>query len=135
MQNDSRLNCSINYPQQYEDLSFDEWVNLHDSEPERFEKFRKKLLNDFVDSAPERSKARLKGLIFQMEVEAIKSKSQMAYNIRLSSMMMEMFEELSFQLNQLATNDIKGMEQHQRSTKSAVLLPFKRVPKIDAIEQ
>jgi hypothetical protein len=134
MQSDSRLNCAINHPRKYEDLSFEEWVDLHDSEPERFEKYRKKLLNNLIDSAPERLKPRLKGLIFQMEAEAIKSKSQMAYNIRLSRMMMDMVEELMCQLKQLATINCKDMEQDHPPVKSAILLPFNRAIKTDGIK-
>ena len=133
MRSDSRLNCVKSCPQKYGDLSFDEWVDLHDSEPERFEKYRKKLLNNLVDSAPERSKVRLKGLIFQMEAEAIKSKSQMAYNIRLSSMMIDMVEELMCQLSQLVTNNSKIMEQNHPPVKSAIILPFNRTSKTDGI--
>jgi len=135
MRSDSRLKCVESCPQKYWDLSFDEWIALHDSEPERFEKYRKKLLNNLVDSAPERSKARLKGLIFQMEAEAIKSKSQMAYNIRLSSMMMDVVEELMCQLNQLVTNNFNDMEPDHPPVKSAILLPFNRAPKTDGIKQ
>jgi hypothetical protein len=135
MRSDSQLNCAKSCPQKYEDLSFDEWVDLHDSEPERFEKYRKKLLNNLVDSAPEQSKPRLRGLIFQMEAEAIKSKSQMAYNIRLSSMMMDMVDELMCQLNQLVTNNFKGMEQDHPPVKSAMILPYSRAPKTDITKQ
>lgn len=135
MRSDSRLNCVKSFPLKYEDLSFDEWVDLHNSEPERFEEYRKKLLNNLVDSAPERSKARLKGLIFQMEAEAIKAKSPMAYNIRLSRMMMDMVDELMCQLSQLVTSNFKDMEQDHPTAKSAILLPFNRVPKTDGIKQ
>ncbi len=135
MRSDSRLNCVKSCPQKYEDLSFDDWVALHDSEPERFEKYRKKLLNNLVDSAPERSKARLKGLIFQMEAEAIKSKSLMAYNIRLASIMMEMVEELMCQLSRLVTNNSKDMEQDHPPVKSAIIIPFNRASNTDGIKQ
>ena len=135
MRSDSRLNCAINCPRKYEDLSFDEWVDLHNSEPERFDKYRKELLNNLIDSAPERLKPRLKGLVFQMEAEAIKSKSQMAYNIRLSRMMMDMVEELMCQLSQLATINCKDLEQDRPPVKSAILLPFNRTIKTDGIKQ
>ena len=134
MRSYSRLNCAKGCPQKYWDLSFDEWVALHDSEPERFEKYRKKLLNNLVNSAPERSKIRLKGLIFQMEAEAIKSKSQMAYNIRLSRMMIDMVEELMYHLSQLVTNNFKIMEQDHPPVKSAIILPFNRTSKTDGIK-
>lgn len=135
MRSDSRLNYAKSCPQKYEDLSFDEWVALHESEPQRFEKYRKQLLNNIVDSAPEQSKARLRGLIFRMEAESIKSKSQMAYIIRLSSMMMDIFEELNCQLNKLVTNNFKDMEQDHPPVKSAILLPFNRALKTKNTKQ
>lgn len=120
-------------PQSYEDLSFDEWKDLYDSEPERFEIYRKKLLYDLVNSAPERSKPRLRGLIFQMEAEAIRSKTPIAYSMRLATMMMEMVGELSYQLNRFVTNDSKDGEQNQSPTKTAKILSFNRPSKTEDI--
>ena len=126
MRSDNRLICAKICPRKYEDLSFEEWVDLHDSEPQRFEKYGRNLLNDIADSAPEGSKRRLRGLIFQMEAEAIKSKSQMAYNIKLSGMMMDMVNELMCRLNQLTINNFKDLEQDHPPVKPAILLPFNR---------
>ena len=125
MKFDGQLNEN-NYPDKYEDLSFDSWINLHITEPERFEKFRLKLLNDLVESAPERSKARLQGLIFQMESEARRSKSQMAYNIRLAVMMMDSLGELNDHLNQLVVQKSHNFTQNRTPNRNATILPFNR---------
>ena len=126
MKSDSQLNDSKYYPQKFEDLSFDGWINLHKSEPERFDKYRRKLLNDLVESAPERSKARLKGLIFQMEAEARRAKSLMAYNIRLAMMMMDTLGELNDQFKQLVADKFPHLKQNQSPAKTATVLSFNR---------
>ena len=127
----SQANSAKPYPDRFEDLSFDDWINLHESEPAQFEKCRLKLLNDLVDSAPERSKPRLKGLIFQMDAESRRAKSQMAYNIRLSSMMMETLGELNYRLNELIGSKSLNIVQNQLPVETATVLPFIRNTIID----
>lgn len=126
MQSDNQLDSAQSYPQNFEDLSFDDWSDLHETDPELFDEFRKKLLNDLVDSAPERSKARLRGLIFQMEAEAISAKSPMAYNMRLAAMMTGMMGELSLQINRLVESDCQEIKQDQTPVNSATVLSFHR---------
>ena len=131
MKTNSRANSSKPYPDRFEDLSFDGWINLHETEPVHFEKCRLKLLNDLVDSAPERSKPRLKGLIFQMDAEYRRAKSQMDYNIRLSSMMMETLGELNYRLNELVGSKSGYIVQNQLPVETATVLPFIRKAMID----
>lgn len=84
------------------------------------------MLNDLVESAPERSKARLKGLIFQMEAEARRAKSLMAYNIRLATMMMDTLGELNDLFKQLVGGKFPHIGQNQPLTKTTKVLPFTR---------
>ncbi len=111
-------------PDNLEDLSFDEWCELHQSDPRRFDSYRLKVLNDLIDSAPEESKPRLRGLLFRMEGESRRSKSQLGYNLRLSSMMMEMLDEMRAQIHLLCAADINELEDQTLSPVSAKVIPF-----------
>ena len=111
-------------PENLEDFTFDEWRDLHDSDPQKFETCRLKVLDDLIDSAPEASKPRLRGLMFQMEGESRRSKSQLGYNLRLSSMMMEMLNEMREQLFLLYATDVKDLEKSSLRPDSAEVIPF-----------
>ena len=127
MRSDNRPEGTESCPRRFEDLSFDEWKNLYDAKPEQFEKCRLKLINDLVESAPERTKGRLKGLIFQMEAESQRSKSLEAYNMRLAAMMMDTLGELKVQLKRLVGKDSRNTVQDQIPVKTATVLSFNRV--------
>ncbi len=111
-------------PDNLEDYSFDEWCALHESDPQRFDAYRLKMLNDLIDAAPEDSKPRLRGLMFKMEGEARRSRSQLGYNLRLSSMMMEMLDEMREQLYLLCTADVNDLEDSLAPARSAEIIPF-----------
>ena len=113
-------------PANLEEYSFDEWCALHDSDPQRFDAYRLKMLNDLIDAAPEDSKARLRGLMFKMEGEARRSRSQLGYNLRLSSMMMEMLDEMREQLCLLCSADVNELEDALAPASSAEVIPFTR---------
>ena len=112
-------------PQSIDDLSFEEWCEMHRSDPDRFEACRLKLLNDLIDAAPDESKPRLRGLMFRMEGEARRSGSQLGYVLRLSSMMMEMLDEMREQMSTLIGGDAKASERRS-ARESARVLPFAR---------
>lgn len=84
-----------------EKLEFDEWKNLHQSNPEKFELYRKQVLQQQISLAPEGSRPRLQGLLFQMEAEAKRARTKLSYNLRLSAIMMDKFEQLRQQLELL----------------------------------
>ena len=111
-------------PDNLEEYTFDEWRDLHASDPQRFDLYRLKMLNDYIDSAPEESKARLRGLMFKMEGESRRSKSQLGYNLRLSSMMMDMLDEMRQQLTRLCGTDVATLEQELLHPPSAKIIPF-----------
>ncbi len=129
---DPEINPEINpgtgpeIPDKLDDFTFDEWCELHDSDPERFESCRLKMLNDLIDAAPDESKPRLRGLMFKMEGESRRSKSQLGYNLRLSSMMMEMLDELREQLYLLSVGDISEIEKASMRPSGAEVIPFER---------
>ncbi len=122
---------ALELPDNLDDYTFDEWCALHEADPERFDACRLKMLNDLIDSAPEDSKPRLRGLMFRMEGEARRSGSQLGYNMRLSSMMMEMLDELREQLYLLCTADAAEVEQSNLQSTAATVIPFNRSERKD----
>jgi hypothetical protein len=112
------------YPDNLEQLSFDEWCDLHQSDPRRFDCYRLKVLNDLIDSAPDESKPRLRGLLFRMEGESRRSKSRLGYNLCLSSMMMEMLDEMRQQIHLLCAADIDELKKRTVNPSSANVIPF-----------
>ena len=129
MSSDDDPEIVLDIPNNLEDLTFDEWCDLHASDPRRFDACRLKLLNDLIDSAPEKSRPRLRGLMFKMEAESRRSKSRLGYNLRLSSMMMEMLDEMREQLNLLCTADINELDNRLQQPPSAKIIPFGRPDK------
>ncbi|MFT5505615.1 MAG: hypothetical protein ACI8XC_003337 [Gammaproteobacteria bacterium] len=115
-------------PDNLESLGFDEWKLLHEKNPSIFDDCRLKMLNDLIDSAPEKSRPRLEGLLFQMEGESKRSKSQFSYNMRLSAMMMDMLDELRRQLTILCTTDLTTRETEVEDSPVATVIPFERPP-------
>lgn len=105
-------------------LTFDEWCALHQSDPQRFDACRLKMLNDLIDAASAESRPRLRGLMFKMEGEARRSKSQLGYNLRLASMMMEMLDEMREQLHQLVSADVSELDKSMAKPGSADIIPF-----------
>ena len=113
------------FPDNLEDLSFDDWCQMHRDDPQRFESCRLKVLNDLIDSSPMESQARLRGLMFRMEGEARRSKSRMGYNLRLSAMMMEMLDDMRAQIHLLCAGDISELEKQVLKPDRAEVIPFR----------
>lgn len=114
----------LDVPDNLEEFSFDEWCALHQSDPQRFETCRLKVLNDLINSSPEESKQRLRGLLFQMEGESRRSRSPLGYNLRLSSMMMEMLDDMREQIHLLCSADISELQERMLNPPSAKVIPF-----------
>ena len=107
-----------------ENLSFDDWKELFEQSPERFDVYRKRMLEHQITLAPEDSKQRLRGLMFQMECESAKSQTPLNYNLRLYAMMMEQFTELREKLQLLCSGDANSFAQKLTDKQSATVLPF-----------
>lgn len=113
-----------------ENFEFDEWKELFERDPELFDRYRKKLLEHQITLAPESARPRLQGLMFQMEAEALRSPTPISYSIRLSSMMMEKFEELREKLALLTGASDDFDKAFLQKPESAEIVPFGRF-KID----
>jgi len=72
------------------DFNFDYWASLYQSDPERFEREREKLVNEFIGHVNHGSK-RLKGIQFRIDMERRRSKNPMGSCLRLSNLMMDQF--------------------------------------------
>ncbi len=117
-----RDSADPDYPRDLEDYSFDQWRRLHEADPQRFDRYRLKLLNDLIDAAPKASQPRLRGLMFQMEGESRRCKNPLVYNLRLSAMMMELLDEMRRRLVQLSAPP--GGDAP--AARAADLIPFAR---------
>jgi len=62
--------------------------------------------------------------MFRMEGESRRSRSQLGYNLRLSSMMMEMLDDMSSQIHLLCAADIKQLENQVVNPQGAKVIPF-----------
>ena len=120
---------ALDLPDNLEDLSFDDWCEIHQSDPQRFERCRLKVLNDLIDSAPPESQSRLRGMMFRMEGESRRSKSPLGYNLRLSSMMIELLDDMRAQIHLLCAGNIKDLEERVLNPASAKIIPFQAAGK------
>ena len=109
---------SSDLPHDLDKFSFDEWKDLFERDPELFERYRKQLLEQQIELAPESARPRLLGLIFQMEAEALRSPTPISYSLRLSAMMMDSFEELRQKLAMLTGAQVE-VDVEQRSVSSS----------------
>ncbi|MCP4187059.1 MAG: DUF3135 domain-containing protein [Gammaproteobacteria bacterium] len=114
-----------------EKLSFNDWKDLFEKDPECFESYRKRILEYQITLAPEQSKQRLRGLMFQMDCEAKKAQTLLSYNLRLYAMMMELFNELRLQLQALCMNDAQTITNQIEKPRLATVIAFDQRQKTD----
>lgn len=79
--------------------SFDQLVRLAQKDPAKFEKFRKQQVDSLIDSLPEASQRRLRGLQFQIDCRRQLQKSPMASCVEISKMMRDALNQLNAALN------------------------------------
>ena len=71
-------------------FDFESWFKLFESNPEEFEKQRKKVIDELIISS--REKRRLNGLQFKVDMERKRSKTPIGSCVRLSNILMEHFQ-------------------------------------------
>jgi hypothetical protein len=125
-EDDPEIVLDMDIPDDLDNYSFDQWCHLHESDPQRFDVCRLKILNDLIDSAPEDSRPRLRGLMFRMEGESRRSGSRLGYSLRLSSMMMEMLDEMREQMYLLCAADVSELQDRPEQPASAEVIPIAR---------
>ena len=109
-----------------ESFEFDDWKDLFETDPDLFERYRKKLLEHQIAIAPESARPRLQGLMFQMEAEAVRSPTPISYSLRLSAMMMDKFDELRQKLALLSGASVDYEKDVLQQPESADIIPFSR---------
>ncbi len=117
---------SSEIPDGLDKFEFDEWRELFERDPELFERYRKQLLEQQIDLAPDSAKPRLLGLMFQMEAEARRSPTPISYSLRLSAMMMDKFEELRQKLELLTSTQAEIAAELQPDANSAEVIRFEQ---------
>lgn len=81
-------------------LDFDYLSQLYQTDPEKFEALRLQEIENVINSAPEKSQKRLRGIQFQIDsTRSIHKNSSMGACIAISNMMHESFTKLRFHLN------------------------------------
>ncbi len=113
-------------PVDLDKFEFDQWKDLFERDPELFERYRKQLLEQQIELAPESARPRLLGLIFQMEAEALRSPTPISYSLRLSAMMMDKFEELREKLELLTGTQAGVNTGLQPVPNSAEIIPIEQ---------
>ena len=85
------------------DLDFDKLSKLFKTDPEKFEEFRKREIEKVIQSAPERTQKRLRGIQFQVDAKReIHKNAPYKACMEISNMMHDSFDELRNYLNELS---------------------------------
>ena len=117
------------------EFDFNEWKKLHEKDPHAFEIERENLMNNFIESAPDAYKRRLKGMMFQINAIRSRSKTPLQACIDISGMMHSTVSDLYCYLDDLkyslASSSAKpsfkivSAKQNSKIT-SATILDFER---------
>jgi hypothetical protein len=75
---------------QPEHFDFDEWTSLAYSDPEAFEKRRKRVIDETIAQAPRHMQTRLHALQWRIDIERSRASNPLSASIRLSNMMWQM---------------------------------------------
>ena len=78
---------------------FDTLMDMAENRPEELEKLRREFTENLLKSAPERSRRRLRGLQFKVDMELRRAKNPTDRCIRVSQLMHESFSRLNIALN------------------------------------
>lgn len=101
------------------EFDFDEWMTLNQNDPEAFERRRQELIEATIQAAPEEQQRRLKGVMFQVEMERRKAATPLDACMKVSSMMWEKFDEMRVNLNALANPEALAEEQLKQAEQLA----------------
>lgn len=99
---------------------FDELVNLYKTDPDAFERLRKDLCDQLIESAPERMRQRLRGIQFKVDMTRLKARTPLSACLSLSQMMQDSLMELQSVLSN------PGEFLRNRTQTEAKVLPFRR---------
>jgi predicted chitinase len=89
--------------------SFEDMVKMAQENPDALENLRQEMCEEVIQSAPETSQRKLRGLQFKIDMERRRAKTPMASCIRLSQMMHESFADLREALNDMQGTPTKTL--------------------------
>lgn len=103
----------------------DELARLAHDDPEAYEEFRLRLIENFLDGVPEQRQARLRGLQFQIECVRRLSKSPLGSTVRIYDLMWRSFLLLNDNWQELM-HDESAAAPAQPPVREAQILEFRR---------
>lgn len=102
---------------------FDQLRLLADTNPEELESLRLAYSQKLIDSAPERLKKRLNGLMFIINMEARRSKNPMRNCIKISQLMMDSFVDLKDILNKRHFDEFRSEDKEMNLMDNVIYFP------------
>jgi len=107
-----------------EEFNFESWMELWEDSPATFEYLRKKRIENYISSAPEEFRDRLRCLQWKIDTVRERAANPLAATIAISEMMWKSFTELGEKYQDLA----KVLEGNapERPNRTATVLPFNR---------
>jgi len=106
------------------EINFESWMELWQDSPATFEYLRKKRIEEYISSAPEDFRDRLRCLQWKIDKVRERAANPLAATIAISEMMWKSFNELGEKYQELA-QVLEGAEP-KRPNRSATVLPFNR---------
>jgi hypothetical protein len=104
---------------------FESLKYLAEENPEALEQLRQRYCRELIDSAPERFRRKLAGLLFRIDMESRLSRNSIQRCIRLSQMMMESFTELQDALKCSSRLQAYTPKRASRSVDNIIQFPRK----------
>ncbi len=80
-------------------FDFDDWADTYQRDPDAFERRRARWIDAYIQSAPAPQRARLRGLMFRVDMERRRARNPLDACVRLSGMMWDKLTEMQQHLN------------------------------------
>ncbi len=102
---------------------FDYLRALADKDPQELENLRQRYNQQIIESAPEQLKKRLKGLLFQINMERRRSKNAIHACMALSKMMMDSYVNLQEAVVNIHGQDIDKVKPETKIMDNVICFP------------
>ena len=83
-----------------ERFDFDKWKTLHETDPQKFELTRRLYMEKVIETASERNKQRMRGIVFQVDAIRESSNNPIKSCVDITQMMWDSFYQLHQLLNE-----------------------------------
>lgn len=112
-----------------QDYAFEDWRQLHETDPEAFELRRKEALEAVILAAPADMQQRLRGVQFRVDMERARAGSDLAACLKAHSMMWDSLVRLRDALSELSDLQKDGMlgavARAPTEVRTATVIPFR----------